>query len=780
MTKVSVIIPVYNAEKYLEKCLESLLCQTLQEMELICVDDGSSDSSPEILKRFQERDERVRILTQENQYAGVARNNGMKEAKGEYLLFLDADDFFEETLLEKTYLQGKKEEADIVLFGAKQYNEKTGSVSKAPWYFKRDALPEENPFSGKTQGTDVFALVTPAPWTKLFRREFVEAQGLSFQGLQNSNDVYFVLTALALAEKITYVDEELVFYRVGMKESLQGSKSLYPDCFIKAYAGVYRELKKRGIYEGYEKGFLNILLSGCAHNLRTVESWETRRRICGRMEEPEFTEMGLMDHQKEYFRRKEDFVFVKGILNAFEWEAQHQKRLLPTEPVIVRKAEADMGIPRVSVIIPVYNVEKYLRECLDSIVNQTLGEIEIICVNDGSTDNSLEILREYGERDSRITIISQENRGISSARNHGAEVATGEYFYFMDGDDILERDALSKLYKLSEEKALDVLYFDGESFFETEELRETKKNYITYYTRTGDYSRVMTGPQMLHEMILADEYRSSLCLQFISSVHYRQENLRFEEGITGEDNIFTFQCIMPAHRVYHTKEVFFHRRVRGNSVMTSAGKFEQVYGFFAGYLAIEKAFRDNRLEPEDAEGLSMLVRLRLRLTRKLYRDLEPEYKLCFEAMKPEEKTYFLMLVKDYDDSFVKEEELREKYRQVCREKTERGEEIHTLRREKQERGEEIRTLRREKQERGEEIRTLRREKQERGNEIRRQEQEIKTLEKEREQLKKQREALEKEKAGLERTVASIRASFSYRFGRAVTKPFRWIKRRLKA
>ena len=766
MTKVSIIIPVYNAEKYLGKCLESLLSQTLQEMEIICVDDGSSDGSPEILKRFQERDGRVRILTQENQYAGAARNNGMKEAQGEYLLFLDADDFFENTLLEKVYNQGKKMEADIVLFGAKQYNDKTGIVSPASWYFKRDALPRENPFSGKTENTDVFAIVTPAPWTKLFRREFVEKQGLSFQGLQNSNDVYFVLTALALAEKITYVDEELVFYRVGMKGSLQGSKSLHPDCFIEAYAGVYHELQRRGIYERYEEGFMNILLSGCAHNLRTVTDWELRRRICERMAEPEFAEMGLMERREEYFRRKEDFVFVNGILNAFEWEAQHQKRRLPTEPVIIRKAENDIGIPRVSVIIPVYNVEKYLRECLDSIVNQTLREIEIICVDDGSTDGSPEILREYGEKDCRITIISQENRGISSARNHGADIASGEYFYFMDGDDILERDALSRLYQLSEEKSLDVLYFDGESFFETEELKEIKKNYITYYARKGDYSRVMTGPQMLHEMIAMDEYRSSLCLQFISSVHYRQENLRFEEGIIGEDNIFTFQCIMPAHRVYHMKEAFFHRRVRGNSVMTSAGKFEQVYGFFAGYLAIERAFRDNQLNQEDAEGLSMLVRMRLRLTRKLYHDLEPEYKLCFEALKPEEKTYFLMLVKDYDDNLIKEQELREKYRQVCKDKTERGEEIHTLRREKQERGEEIRTLRREKQERGEEIR--------------RQEQEIKNLEKDGEQLRKQREALQKDKEELQKSIASIKASFSYRLGRALTKPVRWIKSRLKA
>lgn len=186
MTKVSIIIPVYNAEKYLGKCLESLLSQTLQEMEIICVDDGSSDGSPEILKRFQERDGRVRILTQENQYAGAARNNGMKEAQGEYLLFLDADDFFENTLLEKVYNQGKKMEADIVLFGAKQYNDKTGIVSPASWYFKRDALPRENPFSGKTENTDVFAIVTPAPGQSFSEESLWKNRDFLFRGFRTA------------------------------------------------------------------------------------------------------------------------------------------------------------------------------------------------------------------------------------------------------------------------------------------------------------------------------------------------------------------------------------------------------------------------------------------------------------------------------------------------------------------------------------------------------------------------------------------------------------------
>ena len=366
MIKVSVIIPVYNAEKYLEKCLDSLLKQTFTDMEVICVDDGSTDASLEILKRFQEKDRRIHVLTQENQYAGTARNNGMKIAQGEYLLFLDADDFFEETLLEKIYSQGKKMEADIVLFGAKQYNGKTGCVSPAPWYLKKDAVPEENPFSRKTQDTDIFAITTPAPWTKLFRKEFIDSEGIFFQGLQNSNDVYFTLTALAAAEKITCVEEDLVFYRVGAAESLQGSKKFSPVCFLEAYCAVYEELNRRGIYGEVEEGFLNVLLSGCAHNLRTVTEWDIRRYICQRMSEPQFAKTGLMERNAEYFRKPEDFIFVKGLLNAADWEKHHRKNLLPTEVETVQSSEVEN--PKVSVIIPVYNVEKYIRECLDSIV----------------------------------------------------------------------------------------------------------------------------------------------------------------------------------------------------------------------------------------------------------------------------------------------------------------------------------------------------------------------------------------------------------------------------
>ncbi len=116
-------------------------------------------------------------------------------------------------------------------------------------------------------------------------------------------------------------------------------------------------------------------------------------------------------------------------------------------------------IPKVSIIIPVYNVEKYLKECLNSVVNQTLKEIEIICVDDGSTDNSLSILEEYAKKDNRINLLKQENSGAGAARNKGLDSARGEYIYFLDSDDFLELNAIEILYNQIAKNQADICFF---------------------------------------------------------------------------------------------------------------------------------------------------------------------------------------------------------------------------------------------------------------------------------------------------------------------------------
>ena len=137
-------------------------------------------------------------------------------------------------------------------------------------------------------------------------------------------------------------------------------------------------------------------------------------------------------------------------------------------------------LPVVSIIIPVYNVESYLAECLDSACNQTLKNIEIICINDGSTDNSLNILQEYEKRDNRISIISQDNRGASRARNIGIQHAKGKYIYFLDSDDYLAHDALEMLVNTMETGNLELLLFNanvfGEAGVEKKRLQTEKKH----------------------------------------------------------------------------------------------------------------------------------------------------------------------------------------------------------------------------------------------------------------------------------------------------------------
>ena len=129
-------------------------------------------------------------------------------------------------------------------------------------------------------------------------------------------------------------------------------------------------------------------------------------------------------------------------------------------------------MPKVSVIVPVYNTEKYLRQCLDSVVNQTLQDIEVICIDDGFTDDSKRILDEYAHRDARILVYSKENGGQSSARNKGMDLAQGDYLYFLDSDDYILDTALECLYECAEAEQLDILFFGGDSFFENRELSQ--------------------------------------------------------------------------------------------------------------------------------------------------------------------------------------------------------------------------------------------------------------------------------------------------------------------
>ena len=225
---------------------------------------------------------------------------------------------------------------------------------------------------------------------------------------------------------------------------------------------------------------------------------------------------------------------------------------------------------KISVIVPVYNVEKYLRECLDSITAQNYDNYEVICVNDGSTDKSLEILDEYALKYEYIRVVSKDNGGLSSARNCGIEKATGDYLYFLDSDDMLaDENVLSDMAYYVQKDDLDILYMDGRSFYESEELNKKSPGYEKAYTSVCDYGIYETGLELFAVFAKHHDFRVQACMQCIKKEFIDRYSLRYLEGIIYEDNLFFFKSIISADKVRHIKRVVMHRRVREGSIMQS-------------------------------------------------------------------------------------------------------------------------------------------------------------------------------------------------------------------
>lgn len=235
---------------------------------------------------------------------------------------------------------------------------------------------------------------------------------------------------------------------------------------------------------------------------------------------------------------------------------------------------------KVSVIIPIYNVEKYLEECLISALKQTLKNIEIICVNDGTKDNSMKIVEKYSNQDNRIVIINKENGGLSSARNAGIEKAVGEYLYFLDSDDYILEETLETLYNEAKENDLDNIYFDAKAFFDSDEIQQSQAHYIEYYKRKREYNNILDGKQMFIEMEKERDFRPSACLQLPRRSLVLDNNIKFYKGIVHEDNLFSLQCITLASKVKYIAKEFYLRRVREESIMTNIQGFNNSWGYF--------------------------------------------------------------------------------------------------------------------------------------------------------------------------------------------------------
>lgn len=313
---VSVIISVYNGEKYITECLESILSQTLKNVEIICVDDASTDSTSQILQKYQNI---LSIVTNpENCMAGVSRNNGFQVARGEYVIFLDADDLFEPCMLEKAYNKAKLYDADICIFKEDLFVRNWEQHSNYPYAETiMEWLDTKGSFSPTELREALFLLWNGWAWDKMFRREFIVQTNLQFQKLRTSNDGFFVHAAMASAKKITLCNEVLVHHRTGEAGSLSNTRDrAWESCLI-----YLRKLKEylidRDLFSLYEQSYINWSADFLYWNYRTLGEI-SRRSLADAMRQFFHADLLIEQYEAGFFYDAFLFWFVDCIVKGEE------------------------------------------------------------------------------------------------------------------------------------------------------------------------------------------------------------------------------------------------------------------------------------------------------------------------------------------------------------------------------------------------------------------------------------------------------------------------------
>lgn len=257
--KVSIIIPVYNPGKLLMDCLDSVLNQTLNDIEILCIDDGSTDGSNAILREYCKKDTRIKLFTQKNLGAGAARNLGIKNALGEFIVFLDSDDWIENELCEKLYCQAKSLNVDLVLFNTIRHleNGKTRDLIHFDKNFNEDytSFTFDYHYIKDKVLNGYFGVI----WCKFYRTSFLKDKGILFTKHKMFNDVEFHIKTLLLAKSISYYPEILYHYMMVGQPSLQSSFTGTYDsmCFYDVMVGVKEFLTENDFMDEFKIEFLN-------------------------------------------------------------------------------------------------------------------------------------------------------------------------------------------------------------------------------------------------------------------------------------------------------------------------------------------------------------------------------------------------------------------------------------------------------------------------------------------------------------------------------------------
>ena len=345
----------------------------------------------------------------------------------------------------------------------------------------------------------------------------------------------------------------------------------------------------------------------------------------------------------------------------------------------------------ISVVMPCFNVQDYIEETLKSLFRQTFQDFELICIDDGSTDHTLSVLEKYAEKHSNMKVVPETNHRQGYERNQGIGMSKGKYIYYMDSDDLLAENGLQIIFEQCEKDDLDLLFFEGDSFYESEGLEEKFPEFKSLYHRKEVYPEVYRGEELYVKFRRNGDMIIQPCLQLVRREFLMREGILFPELPLLEDNLYLFRCLLAAERVGCIKDRLYLRRVRNSSTMTAAQQEERRYSLGVTLCEIVSRAADYRENEEVYETMMEHARATIRhisnagegQSQKVWGRVALES----ESISLEEQfSLWLFLDKKFLQSMAQ-------YRKVRDEKAELNRKLQITYDEKAERGCEIRRLR---------------------------------------------------------------------------------------
>ena len=304
---LSVVMPVYNAETFIGDAIGSVFAQSLARFEVICVDDGSTDKSGEILKQHK-KDPRLRVFHQNNLGAGAARNRALTEARGEYVVFLDADDILAEDALELYYNTAIRTNADVVVSQTAEYSNDHRSKVINNW-LREEYIPATDVISAKEIYPFVFNFTTGGVGGKCFKRSFITENTLRFLEIRKSEDFYFVHLGITKADRIALIRKPIYYIRQ-VQSSLEHQKDKMPLVFWDAIELLKARLEEEGLFEVSKQSFVNEAVNRFAYNLKTMKTEEGFEVVLEKLRQIAKKELGLGFYPEKYYYVKSNYSYL--------------------------------------------------------------------------------------------------------------------------------------------------------------------------------------------------------------------------------------------------------------------------------------------------------------------------------------------------------------------------------------------------------------------------------------------------------------------------------------